>query len=675
VATLPVSQFYHVSVDNDIPYNVYGGLQDNGSWYGPSSSPGGIDNHDWVNVGGGDGFCVHRDPEDPKFIYWEIQGGNLSRFNTVAKENKTITPYPEAGMEKNRFNWNTPLVKSPTDPNTMYFGSQYLFRTRDKGENWERISPDLTTDDPEKQRQEESGGLTEDATTAENHCTIFTIAESPLDASIIWAGTDDGNIQVTEDGGTSWRNCVSAIPDLPKNTWCSSIWPSVHQKNVVYATFDGHQTGDKTPYVYKSIDLGKSWKALGSEGIEGHVNVIRQDPMNPKLLFLGTEVGLYVSFNDGNQWLHFRGNLPKVSIRQMTFSEDHLDLVLATHGRGIYIIDNITPFRNLTESVLSEKVALLPSLPAHALALGGSFGNFNAGSFTASNPEEGVTITYYLQKRHIFGDLFIEIFDEDGKLITKLSGGKRKGLNRTFWKMRQKPPKIAQSSALSFGTAFGPLVKEGKYRAVLTKGKETLETQVEILPSRLNPHSKEDRDLQFKTVMSLYDMLEEMAFLSALTTDLSEKLGARAEATSRKSLKKKLTDHQAKVDALRNTIVADTSSIFVDKNRLREEVSNLYSAVANYGGAPSNNQLEHLKTLESKMATLNSDSEKLVAIENLNLDLKKAKLEPIELLTKEQWLDADSKSSGTMGYADFKTFTKYFEPYLQPLQRMNIRFN
>lgn len=669
VATLPVSQFYHVSADNDVPYNVYGGLQDNGSWYGPSSSAGGIGNEDWVNIGGGDGFCAHRDLDDPRYMYWEAQGGNLNRFDSKAMENKTIKPYPEAGMEKNRFNWNSPLVTSPTNPKSIYFGSQYLYRTRDKGESWQRISPDLTTDDPEKQRQEESGGLTPDATTAENHCTIFTICESPLDQKLIWAGTDDGNIQVTADDGNTWQNVTGNIPGLPKNTWVSSIWASTHDRNTVFATFDGHRSGDKKPYVYKSTDLGATWEALGSEDIKGHVHVVRQDPVNKDLLFIGTETGLYISLDHGARWLHFTGNLPKVSIRDMDFSHDSADLILATHGRGIYIIDNISPFRNLTSEVLEQKVSLLPSKPAHALSLSSPFGNFNAGSFSASNPEEGVTITYFLKKRHIFGDLYVEIFDQEGNLVKKISGGKRRGLNRTFWKMRQKPPKVARTTGLSFGSAFGPLVKEGAYKAVLTKGKQTYETQVEILPSKLNPHSKADRDLQYDTVMALYDMLEDMAYLAAQSTDLGKAVDNRLEATKRKSLKKKLEELKQTIETFKALIVVDTGSIFVDKERLREEVTNLYSAVVNYGGAPSKNQLVQLESLKGKMKDLANDAKAFSNLDKINAELKKAKLDPLELLTKEAWLKADEKNSSSMSYGNYKTVMKHLLPFYLPLTR------
>jgi len=299
---LPVSQFYRVSVDSLQPYNVYGGLQDNGSWTGPSRSPGGIENADWQNLGGGDGFCVLADPLDPDIVYWEWQGGNISRKDRRSGDSKSIKPQPEADGAKLRFNWDTPIVISPTDPTRLYVGSQYLHRSTDRGESWVQMSPDLTTDDPELQRQEESGGLTVDNTTAENHCTIVTLAESPLDAKVIWVGTDDGNLQVTNDDGAGWRNVADRLPDLPAGTWVSCVEPGRHDRATAYVTCDGHRRGDMATHVFRTRDLGQTWERLTSNSLEGFARVIRQDPVNPDLLFLGTERGLFITVDGGVNW-------------------------------------------------------------------------------------------------------------------------------------------------------------------------------------------------------------------------------------------------------------------------------------------------------------------------------------------------------------------------------------
>ena len=242
---LPVSQFYHVSVDNAQPFNVYGGLQDNGSWFGPSQKSGGIANSDWKNSYGGDGFYSFRHPTDPNIIYSEYQGGELVRYHKNTGRSQSIKPYAERGEAKLRFNWNAPIQLSEHHPDRLYFGAQYLFKSDNKGASWTKVSGDLTTNDPTKQEQHKSGGLTIDNSTAENHCSIYAIAESPLNEQMIWVGTDDGNLQVTTDGGKNWQNVTANIPGLPANTWVSFIDASPHDAQTALVTFDGHRHGDK----------------------------------------------------------------------------------------------------------------------------------------------------------------------------------------------------------------------------------------------------------------------------------------------------------------------------------------------------------------------------------------------------------------------------------------------
>jgi photosystem II stability/assembly factor-like uncharacterized protein len=271
VQGLPVGQFYHAAVDNREPYTVYGGLQDNGSWMAPSSAPGGVSNSDWKDIFGGDGFWVQPDPNDPNFAYAEAQGGEMVRVNLTTNRTVGIKPQQAAREEKLRWNWNTPIVIGSKNTRNLYTGSQYLYRSTDQGRNWTRLSPDLTTNDKNKQQQEESGGLSADVTSAENHCTIFAIAESPLDEMLIWVGTDDGNLQYTADGGRTWNNVSKnyAAAGIPAGTWVSSIEPSAHDKRVVYATFDNHMYGDHKTYVAISADMGKTWKMLQSEEFTG----------------------------------------------------------------------------------------------------------------------------------------------------------------------------------------------------------------------------------------------------------------------------------------------------------------------------------------------------------------------------------------------------------------------
>src|SRR6185437_6330298 len=345
---LPISQFYHVSVDNDIPYHVYGGLQDNSSWVGDSSYPGGVSNSRWENMYGGDGFWMWQDPSDPNYIYAEAQGGTLGRVNRWTHETRAITPYPQYGEKKLRFNWNTPIEVSPNDKNTLYLGAQFLYRSQDHGQSWQRISPDLSTNDPEKQKQEESGGVTVDNSSAEMNTTVYTISESPKNAQLIWVGTDDGNIQITRDSGKTWTNVIGNVPNIPKGSWITWVEASRFDEGTAYTTIDRHMYGGFTPHVFKTTDYGKTWAPIVAEdsGVRGYAHVIKEDTQSPNLLFLGTEFGLWVSIDGGQRWAQYKGsNFPAVAVRDIVVHPRTSDLVLATHGRGIWIIDDISSLR------------------------------------------------------------------------------------------------------------------------------------------------------------------------------------------------------------------------------------------------------------------------------------------------------------------------------------------
>ncbi len=461
VGSLPVAQAYHVNYDMSYPYRVCTGLQDNGSWCGPSESISDrIRNKDWFPVGIGDGFYAFFDPESPEIVYSTWQGGKIERFNRKTWEAKDITPLPEKGEPEYRFNWNAAVALSPNDPEIIYIGSQFLLRTRNKGESWERISPDLTTNDPSKLKQDKSGGLTLDVSTAENYCTIYTISESPLDKDIIWVGTDDGNLQVTKDNGKTWENVVSNINGLPRGTWCSSVEASSHWKNTAYVTFDGHRTGDKRSYVFRTRDLGKTWESLATADIDGYCFKIKEDSVNPNLLFLGTEFGLYISIDGGKSWARFK-NLPKVAVRDIAIHPREADLILATHGLGIQIIDDITPLRALNPDVLSKSAEVLPSRPVLKKAKAWIMEFLGDGQYSGPNPPNGAMINYYLKKRHIFGTLKLEVYDGKGKLIKTIPTTKHKGINRVYWDMRLKPPKNISFAFAFCGNSFRPNASRG----------------------------------------------------------------------------------------------------------------------------------------------------------------------------------------------------------------------
>ncbi|MEW6364470.1 MAG: glycosyl hydrolase [Acidobacteriota bacterium] len=643
---LPVSQFYHVAFDMEQPYNVYGGLQDNGSWMGPSASPNGIENKDWKNVGFGDGFWVLPDPADKDIIYCEYQGGNLLRFHKSVHETKEIRPYPKEGEPKFRFNWNTPIAISPKSPSALYVGAQYMFRSTDKGESWVRISGDLTTNDPAKQKQEDSGGLTIDNSTAENHCTIYTIGLSPLDEKEIWAGTDDGNLQLTRDAGKTWTNVVANIPGLPKCTWCSWVEPSRFNAGTAYVTFDGHQTGDMKPHAFKTTDFGSTWKSITTDALKGWAHVIREDLVKPDLLFVGTELGLFVTVDGGEQWAQFTGKLPNVPVCDIAIHPRESDLILATHGRGIMIVDDITPLRQITPAVLDSNVHVFESRPSKIVLP--KFEQDFAGDseYVGSNPGDVARITYYLKDRHVFGDMKLDIYDPGGKLMKTLPGGKRRGINRVTWYMRMKPPKVPPAPVLAGGAMFGPMVPEGTYTVKLVKGNESYTGSIKVIMDPASPHSAEDRALQQKTVRKLYDMQDQLGYVADCVTSARDQARERAKKLGKGTgLAKELDAFADRLDKLHKTLVATREGGFLSgEEQLRERVVDLYQAVAGYGGRPTQSQLDRMVVLENELRKA-EQSYKAIAdgdLNALNAKLKGKSLDPISILTKEEW---DKKES------------------------------
>ena len=651
VRSLPVSQFYRVSHDMEWPYNVYGGLQDNGSWKGPSRSPGGISGSDWETVGPGDGFWAFADPADPQTLYVEYQGGNLFRVDLRTGETKSIRPYAGPDEEKLRFNWNTPIHLSPSHPGTLYYGSQYLHLSTDRGESWRTVSPDLTTDDPAKQRQEESGGLTIDNSTAENHCTIYAISESPLDSSVVWVGTDDGQLHVTTDGGAGWSLVSSAIPGLPAGTWVSSVQASPVDRETAFATFDGHRTGDMATYVYRTTDLGQSWHPITPADPAGYVHVVRQDPVNPRVLYLGTELGLHITLDEGRHWARFEENLPKVAVRDLAVHPTEHDLIIATHGRGVYIIDDLTALRALTPEVLASDVALLPSRPSPMVLSGGMSWFGSDDEFVGANPTEAATIDYWLKKRHLFGDLKVEVYDADGELLTTLPGRKRRGLNRVGWPMRLPAPTVPPATALI--PAFqGPRVPEGTYTVRLLKGSEVLEGDVTLVPDPRNPHPREDRLLQQETALEIYHLLEELTWLTDAVTELRDGATARAEALDGRQ-QRDLESLAGDLDELHGTlVVAEGGGMLAGREELRERLGNLYGDVSGYDGRPTDSQLARLERLEAQLEERKTSfAEITTRLDDINPKLERRGLEPLTRLDRDAWQrrrDAAGRGSGAV---------------------------
>lgn len=603
VENLPLSQFYHVSLDDAEPYNVYGGLQDNGSWYGPSSSPGGIEARDWNPIGGGDGFRVLKHPAK-NIIYSEMQGAaNVWRYDVDNKRIKTIQPLPQKGFPKLRFNWNAPMAVSVHQPDRFYMGSQFLHKSEDMGDTWKIISPDLTTNDPKKQLQENSGGLSMDNSGAENHTTIFTIAESPLDENVIWVGTDDGNVQVTQDGGTTWVNTTININGLPKNTWVYHIEASSFGKGIAYAVFDGHTMNDTKPYAFKTTDFGKTWSNIISEGVTGFVRNIQEDYVNPDLLFLGTEFGLYITVDGGKNWNKFTNNVPAVAVHFIDLHKRTNDLVLATHGRGIIIIDDISPLREINQDILQKNVHFFDTKPTVIYEEGSFSGSFGIETqFTGANPSRAAQLKYYLKSRHTFGKMTMEIQDMNGKVISEIEPGKSKGINIVNWNYSIKQPKVAKGKTFSFGGFTSPKVVAGTYKAVLKKGKDTYEQTFDIIYDPKSKLSPEDRSLKHITTMKLYDMTQDLAYMVYEIDAITEK------ASELKN--KKLVNA---LNKLKEYLVITTGDNYVDsaEPQLREKMADLYSKIAGSYDKPSNAELENLSIIEEQFNNAKKDYDKI----------------------------------------------------------------
>jgi photosystem II stability/assembly factor-like uncharacterized protein len=523
IGNIPIGQFYQVFADNRAPfYYLSGGLQDNGSWTGPSrNNQGGILNSDWTNVSGGDGFHVVNHLDQPWLYLSESQGGGIVRTDLRTREQQDVSPQPRrndggpVGELKYRFNWNAPVVLSPHDHNTVYFGSNVVFKSTDFGKTWTAISPDLTTNDPEKQKS--VGTVWTENTTAEYHCTVIRIAESPAQAGVIWAGTDDGNLQVTRDAGKSWTNVTGNAPGVPKFAEIAWVEPSRTAPGTAYVAFEHHWFDDFHPYIFKTTDFGKTFTSIANNlPANNYLWVVKEDPKNPKVLYAGGELGLHVSFDGGAKWVRLHlGNMPPVAVRDITIHPRDNDLILGTHGRSIWILDDATPLQEMSEQVTNESAYLFSMRPALRFDGGGGRGGGGIGQggnkpFAGPNPPFGAAVTYYLKDR---GPAKVEVLDSTGKVIRDLANVPQDaGLNRVMWDLRYQGPRVRSAAAAADdGGGFnfparGPLVLPGKYTVRLTAGGKTLTRELEVKLDPTIPVTSEALHTQLDMNLKLRDM-------------------------------------------------------------------------------------------------------------------------------------------------------------------------
>ena len=507
VGNIPVAQFYHISTDNEYPYNVYGGMQDNGSWRGPAYvwKVQGIRNSYWQEIAFGDGFDVVPDKDNAQFGYAMSQQGFVSRYDWKTGNNYSVRPTAPDEKTDLRFNWNAGIGQDPFDNSTVYFGSQFVHKSTDKGLTWEVISTDLTTNDPEKQKQSESGGLTMDATGAENHCTILVIEPSPVEKDMLWVGTDDGRVHFTQDGGNTWNEVTKNIKGLPKGSWIPQIKASANNKGEALLIANDYRRFNYTPYAYRTKNYGKTWERIVDEkDVNSYTLAIIEDPKNPNLLFLGTDDGLYMSLNAGDSWEKWTAGFPTVSTKDLVIHPREEDLVIGTFGRAAWVLDDIRPLRavagNPDALVGPFKLFAPPTayLAAYQQPTGSRFGA--DALYQGENKKYGAMITYFTKegaaKKGAKADLKTDSEDQDesdqdaeklksskdslflrvfnGDALIRTIGFKKpekSGFHRMYWNMDEKgADRPSRSISTRNRERGGKSVLPGTYKLVLTDG-------------------------------------------------------------------------------------------------------------------------------------------------------------------------------------------------------------
>ena len=599
--TIAIGQFYEIAVDNQKPYRICGGLQDNGSWCGPSATPyrDGIANEDWMLIHGGDGFYAAIDNVEPGIVYTESQDGFLARRDLRTGQQRSIKPEAKAGEPHYRFQWNSPVTISSHDHRTVYYGGNYFFKSTDRGDSWIRLGSDLTTGVDRNKLQ--IFGKTPDKTTLSRHDgveefpTITAISESPLTPDILWAGTDDGGVQVTRDGGKTWSNVAAKFPGVPKGTYVSRVVASRYSEAAAYVTFDGHRSDDYNIYIFATSDYGETWKPIrnGIPDSAGTVHVLREHPRNANLLFAGTEFGLWISFDRGASWKAFKNNFPTVPVDDIELQARDNDLVIATHGRSIWIFDDLTPLEKMDSAVARSDFTFFPPRPATVFHMVNRRWSAGQKMFIAKNPPAGAVLNYYLktalpsaepkvesekpkeaanpekpagsekrdepskgtaqekaeqpvpaaeeekaaEKKE--GKVKITVTDKDGKVVRELEGPASAGVNRANWDLRYNSPaepSPEQLEAIAAGYDFGPrgpLAEPGEYTVKIKAGDQEATQKVTVEADPRLELSAEDRAARHAAIDQLYAM--------AKTTDKDRKtiLGIQsALKTARENWKK-----------------------------------------------------------------------------------------------------------------------------------------
>jgi len=649
---LPNAQMYHVSVDNQIPYYVYGGMQDGNAYKGPSTAGGGRgfddeSSSEWQATAGDECGFVVVDPVDPNIVWGGGFNASLRRVDYRTGHIQTVQVWPEsnygshAAAAKYRFNWTFPIAISPHDHNTVYVGSQYVHRTTDAGRSWEIISSDLSTNDPSKMGP--SGGLTYDNLAVEYGCVVFAIAESPLEKGCIWAGTNDGLLHITRDGGQTWTNVTKNIPNLPAWGTISNVEPSRYEAGTAYLTVDFHQMNNRDPFVYKTSDYGKTWTFLGADipkTVFSYCHWVHEDPVRKGMLFLGTENVIYISFNDGRNWLPIQNNLPHAPVHHMVVQPHFNDLVVATYGRGFWIMDDITPLQQLTDDVLKSDGYLFKPRPAYRIhdVAGGPSGMPRA------------FINYYL-KDIPSGTVNITILDEEGREVTTLSGSNQPGINRVAWNMRYPGARVAKlrtkppgnphlveekrfhlqweregwypiQSWGTFSGFQGFSAAPGAYTVKLKVGDKEFTQKLELRKDPRSAGTIEDIKAQTKMQLEIKDdlnaasdMISQIEWMKKQLFDLRDMLAAGKGGTEAPAavgtLEKKL--QSVEDELFQPTIAEGDTKSFRDPQKIYEKLSVLAGDLSeSVDFAPNKQQREVHAVLKERLAAEKARFEELI---------------------------------------------------------------
>jgi len=637
---IPIEQFYQVATDTLIAYHIGGGLQDNNAWYGPSRNLYGnkVDGSHWFTVAGGDGEYVVPAPSEPNIIYSESQDGYLNRLDLKTGLKRHIRPYffdvsdKSPAELKYRFNWTTPIAVSYHDANEVYLGANVLFKSTDGGTNWKVISPDLTRND--KSKQIKSGGpINLDMSGAETYGTIISIGLSKQNSNVIWIGTDDGQVQVTQDGGVHWMNVTKNIPNLPPWGRVYQLDVSPFSPSICYIAVDLHMLDNDRPYVYRTDNFGKTWTEItGGLPDDEEVHVVREDPNKKGFLFLGNDIGLYYSSNNGENWTRFKSNFPSVPVWDLKFVEQTHDLVVATHGRGIFVLDNITPLEELTKKVEEKNFSLFNMQPVYRFNIWYKSSSSQLGKYSVSNPPNGAVIDYYLknkielnkeEKKNHEVPVLIKITNGNGDEIDTLHGTAKEGINRITWNLHYKSAEFFNEDTVKekhIDYHNGPEVLPGNYNISVTADNKTETKNVDVKTDPRLKYNMPDAQSQFKAAMKVYadisvmnTMLNRIDGLHQQIADIKKSIKImKGNNTSNEDQFKSVINRADKIDSLLKTIKDTIYATGPQHGVGEDEIHFLtrlynwfygiyYGITGDYDAAPNKTTLEQLHELEIQL--------------------------------------------------------------------------